>query len=272
MSTAVFYSDAVQKQFDEAGIVRVPLLNNAEILSLLSFYETTSPGITYRKFHSTMFINDAEYRKKTDAGIRKIAQQKIDALVNHFKILFANFIVKEPSADTRVGIHQDWNMTSPEIISINVWIPLVDITEQTGLFYALKGSHRTFRNIRYTPYEDNAYAELENYILENSSAFEVNAGEALIYHGGLVHFSEPNRSNALRIAVGCAMIPSSAPNLHYYKRDKFKNHLEVFEVNEEFYHSFNFFEEPKGVLKIDEMEGYETLPSLNSLKKLIVNR
>lgn len=272
MSSPVFFSEVLQKQFDADGIVSVPLLSNSEILALLSFYETTSAGISDRKFHSTMFISDATYRKKIDDGIRAIVLQKINRVVNYYRILFANFIVKEPSADTRVGIHQDWNMTSPEITSINVWIPLVDITEQTGLFYALKGSHHTFRNIRYTPYEDNAYAELEKHILDNSTSFEVKAGEALIYHGGLVHFSEPNRSNALRIAVGCAMIPEGAPNLHYYKRDKDKKQLEVYKVSEEFYHRFNFFDEPKGVLKVDEIEAYETLPALSMLKELMVIR
>ncbi|MES2619988.1 MAG: phytanoyl-CoA dioxygenase family protein [Bacteroidota bacterium] len=266
MSSPVFYSEALQQQFDADGIVSVPLLSNAEMLSLLNFYETTSAGTTDRKFHSTMFSSDAAYRKKIDEGIRKIVMEKINRVVNYYRILFANFIVKEPSVDTRVGIHQDWNMTAPEITSINVWIPLVDINEQTGLFYALKGSHGTFRNIRYTPYEDNAYAELENYILDNSTSFEVKAGSALIYHGGLVHFSEPNRSNALRIAVGCAMIPEGAPNLHFYKRDKNKKHLEVYKVSEEFYHCFNFLDEPKGVLKIDEIEAYETLPVSNMFK------
>jgi hypothetical protein len=265
MSTPVFFSEGLQKQFDADGIISVPMLSNSEILALLSFYETTSVGINDRKFHSTMFISDAAYRKKIDDGIRAIVLQKINRVVKYYRILFANYIVKEPSADTRVGIHQDWNMTSTEITSINVWIPLVDITEQTGLFYALKGSHLSFRNIRYTPYEDNAYAPLENYILENSTPFEVKAGDALIYHGGLVHFSEPNHSKSLRIAVGCAMIPEGAPNLHYYKRDKDENHLEVYKVSEEFYHRFNFFDEPKGVLKIDEVAQYETLPSLNDI-------
>lgn len=268
MSGKIFHSEILNDLFESDGIVQVPFLSMEEVNSLISFYLRTSNSISERKFHSTMFINSAGYRKQIDTGIRELILERINAQVDNYRVLFCNFIVKEPSIETNVGIHQDWNFTSPEFTSINVWIPMVDITVHTGLFYALKGSHKSFKNIRYTPLENNAYANLEEFIRKNSASFEVKAGNALFYHGSLVHYSDPNTSTGLRIAVGAALIPQMAPNLHYYKRDAKSKMLEVYEVDDCFYHSFNFFEEPRGVKKIAELDDYESYPDLNSLLRL----
>ncbi len=265
MSSTIFFSSSLESQFENDGIVRVPLLNNAEVESLLHVYEDISDGISDKKFHSTMFIGNPDYRKRTNDEIRKVILGKVNSVVSGYKMLFANFIVKESSAETKVGIHQDWNFTSPDFVSINIWIPLIDIDEKTGLFHALLNSHKTFQNIRYTPYDDNAYSKLRNFIYENSTSFLVKAGEAVIYHGGLVHFSDPNLSGRSRVAVGAAMIPNRAPNLHYFKRNGQKDKLEVYEVNETFYNSFNFFEEPKGVKKIKEIISGTGMPSITEL-------
>lgn len=265
MSRRIFFSDALQQTFNRDGIVAVPLLSEGDITALLDFYKAMSAGTPALQFHSTMFVNNAAYRRQTDAGIKATVLEKVNALVDNYRMLFANYIVKESSAQTAVGIHQDWNFTSPEYTSINIWIPLVDINERTGRFYAVKGSHKTFQNIRYTPYANNAYAHLQPYIFDKAAAFDVKAGQALIYHGGLVHFSDPNQSGHLRIAVGCALIPAEAPNLHYYKPDEDKDLLEVYSVNEAFYHGFDFYKKPVGVEKIKETEQYDKLPQLSAL-------
>jgi hypothetical protein len=259
--------DEMQKALAEDGIVNIPLLSESEIDELRSAFHETSENISERKFHSTMFVNDADYRKSVDEKIRKIILPKIQNHFSDYRMLFANFIVKESSSETGVDIHQDWNFTSPEFISFNIWIPLIDINQQTGLFHALRGSHRTFQNIRYTPYKENAYAGLRDFILKNADEFYVNAGSALIYHGALVHFSEPNISNRPRIAVGCSLIPKQASNLHYYKRFTDKKVLEIYEVNDAFYNKFDFFDEPKGVTKVGELNNYPELPALNELTR-----
>jgi ectoine hydroxylase-related dioxygenase (phytanoyl-CoA dioxygenase family) len=186
-------------------------------------------------------------------------------VLSNYRLLFSNFIVKEPFADTKVNIHQDWNFTSPDHVSINIWIPLTDITASTGLFYALKGSHRSFQNIRYTPMAPDTYTDIENYIKEKSTAFQVKAGYALIYHGALVHYSGSNISGSVRMAVGGALIPAAAPNLHYYKRWGKGQAIEIYEVDNNFYHGFDFYQEPKGVNKIGELASSPALPSLNDL-------
>lgn len=265
MSRPVFNNAQLESTFAESGIVRVPLLSPEEVLALIDIYHSTKGDKEGRNFHSTMFINDAEYRRQISEKISEVVKPKIAALLNDYKLLFANYIVKEVSANTKVGIHQDWNFTTPENISVNIWIPLTDITESNGIFYGLKGSHKTFRNIRFTPYPENMYRGLEDYIHQQSTGYMPKAGEALVYHGALVHYSAPNLSNQIRMAVGTALIPQQSPNLHYYKPDDNSSKLDIYQADEKFYHGFNFFEAPKGIEKIGELTEYPKLPVLAEL-------
>jgi len=268
MSQRTFFSDSLQESFDREGIVGVPLLDKEDIEFLHLLYSTTAPEMSDRKFHSTMFVDNADYRKQTSESIRQLIIDKINKVVSGYRMLFANFIVKEADTQTSVGIHQDWNFTSPEFLSINIWIPLVDINAQTGLFHALKASHHVFQNLRYTPYEEDRYRHLESFILRESSPYAVRAGEALIYDGAMIHFSDPNLSASQRVAIGAVMIPEGAPNRHYYKRDRNKDSVEVYEVDEAFYHGFDFFNEPKGVKKISDLDIYNRVPRLEDVKKI----
>lgn len=242
------------------GIKKVLLLDEQVIKAALQLYVRLLPQTEMPDFHSTMFFPNESYRKEASAGIQQILGSTLDKILPGYRVLFANFIVKEASPDTAVGIHQDWNFTTPEFPSYNVWIPLVDIDKTTGLFYALHGSHKTFTNIRYTPYPTDAYAHLEVQIREKSTPYAIPAGTALVYHGGLVHYSGPNLSGKQRLAIGCALIPKHAPNVHYYRPTQNAGYLEVYSVNETFYHSFNFNEAPKSVIKSDEIPLAQGIP------------
>jgi ectoine hydroxylase-related dioxygenase (phytanoyl-CoA dioxygenase family) len=265
--TTVFSDTSNQATFETEGVIQVPFLSNAEVAALTEIYQTQFGGASDRAFHSTMFVNNALYRKRADEAIRAVIQTKLKKLLVGQRLLFANFIVKESSSDTAVGIHQDWNFTTPECRSLNVWIPLVDINETTGLFYALRGSHRSFENIRYTPYPPDLYQPISDYVTSHATAYQPKAGEAIVYDGAVVHFSSPNTSGRIRIAIGMALIPEGAPCVHYYRRDMTSTVLDVYETNEAFYQRFNFFDEPKGVAKIGELSAYKQLPSVEDLVK-----
>jgi len=257
----VFRDDKLNVIFEREGIVQIPLLNTDDLESLRALYESIPASHGDRSFHSTMFINDPAYRKLIDAALREFILPKIFGYLEGFEMLFANFIIKEPSANTAVAIHQDWNFCAPEHLSFNIWIPLVDINEQTGRFYALKGSHKIFNNIRYTPYENDRYDGVKEYVLSHSSAFTPLAGEALIYHGAVIHYSDSNISNNRRLAIGCVMVEKNVPLLHYYRPFPGDKRLEIYAVDPIFYNSFDIFNAPEGVDKVGEIDRYPGLPS-----------
>jgi ectoine hydroxylase-related dioxygenase (phytanoyl-CoA dioxygenase family) len=261
----VFIDDNLQQQFERDGIVSIQLLSVEEIEVLKKSYAEIENDFSDLNFHSTMFSTNPAYRQRVSAVISNAISNKLKAILYNYKILFANYIVKEPNPNTAVGIHQDWSLTDEsKFTSVNVWCPLIDINKQNGVFFGLKGSHITFNNVRYTPYEDNAYEGLVDYITSNSEGYELKAGQAVIYHGGLVHYSHPNNSTERRIAIGSALIPEGAVNLHYYKPQESEK-LEVYAVNEEFYNGFDFFKAPQGVTVIDTISQYRDLDKVKAL-------
>ncbi len=262
----VFNNDISENQFTDDGILKIKLLHDEDVSRLQNIYERFRPNTEAYRFHSTMFIKDAGYRQQISNEIQNLIGDKILGLFNNYKILFANFIVKEPGGNNRVDIHQDWSFTDDSrYTSVVLWLPLTDINEHTGLFFALKRSHTFLHNIRFTPYPEKAYEHLRKYVLEHSDVYHLKAGEAVIYHGALIHFSEPNISLKKRLAIGIVLIPSEAPNYHYYKRSAESKNLEVYEVNEAFYHNFDFYDEPKGARKVSEISEYAGLPLASEL-------
>lgn len=264
--TSAFLDTSHNEIFDKEGILVLPLLSDNEVKLLLTAYQTLSHNLTGRSFHSTMFVDNADKRRKIDAVIRRIICPHIFKILNRHRLLFANFIVKENSVDTQVHIHQDWSFTLPDYNSVNVWIPLTDINQQTGTFYALKGSHTLFNNIRYTPPNDNEYADIQEIIHKYSTPYHINAGEAIFYHGSLVHFSDANTSPNQRFAVGSVFIPENAKAVHYYRPQASNNLLEVYATDEEFYCHFNFFQAPQNTVKLTEIYSYNQLPSEADLR------
>jgi hypothetical protein len=261
-----FFTDQEQEKFDTDGVIQVQFLSAEEVEYLTTLYITLFNQSPDQSFHSTMFVGNVDYRRKIDCSIREIVRPKLGEKIKEHRLLFTNYIVKEARGSTSVGIHQDWSFTPPPADSINFWIPLVDINQKTGLFYALKGSHKTFKNIRYTPYEVDAYKTTSEYIARNATGFSVKAGDALFYHGATVHYTEANTSGSIRLAIGGVLIPEEETNVHYYKNPQ-TSLLEMYEVDEAFYHRFNFFNKPEGVRLIQEITDYPSPPQLSDLVK-----
>jgi hypothetical protein len=268
MHSISFHNKSHEQLFSTEGILDIPFITKLDVELLLQLYHQTPKDNLDNRFHSTMFFDSVDYRKKTSSAILAILGNKIENLLLDYHVLFANFIVKEPNGDTSVGIHQDWSFTSPEYLSLNIWIPLCDINEQTGLFYGLKQSQKVFKNIRYTPYENDRYSALEPIIRANSTAYKINAGSALIYDGALVHYSDSNRSNQSRIAIGIVIIPKLAPNFHYYKKNINEKCVEIYKVNDSFYTTFDIFKKPENVTKFGELSDYPGLPSALELSSI----
>jgi ectoine hydroxylase-related dioxygenase (phytanoyl-CoA dioxygenase family) len=249
------------------GVVSTVFLSNQHMESLTALYRERASQVHEHAFHSTMFVEDPEHRAEISTAITVIVQERIDTLLPDFEVVFANFIVKKPSPHTAVGIHQDWSLSTPDQTTAILWIPLCDINEQNGAFYALPGSQKAFKNIRYTPYETDRFADLESYIRSHSTAYFPRAGDCICYDGAMVHYSDPNLSSSDRVAVGIALVPKGAPLRHYYKPDSQKSVLEVYAVNKSFYHSFNFLSSPSGSPVVEYLKEYPSLPSLYELEK-----
>jgi len=221
------------------------LLSPLDLLQLQSFFSQNPHLNRETAFHSTMGQHGSDYKKLVDEHIKSVCQPYVDVLIPGYKILFGNFLIKEPGIDGSVGVHTDWSYVDESIhTSYNLWIPLVDTNEKNGCLHVWPESHHFAPSVRTTPYLPFSKKE-EHTVYYNSKPMCLTAGQGIIYHSGIIHYSNPNRSTIDRPAIAMVLIPEGAQAMHYYRPNAQKSLVEAYEVPPTFFFNHNPQETPK---------------------------
>ncbi len=174
-----------------------------------SFYKLNKVGHAlhdlcpvYRKFsHQPKF-----YQLMTELGHEKS------------KLVQSMFIFKQPRFGDEVPPHQDATFlyTEPNSL-IGLWFAFEDATEENGCLWVMpRGHHGPLKN-RFLRTHDGLSFTDEQRVSWPKDSFQpltVRAGDAIVLHGLLPHFSEQNRSNKTRFAYTLHFIDSRC---HYGK-------------------------------------------------------
>ncbi len=113
-------------------------------------------------------------------------------------------MTKNPAFSSVTGWHQDiryWSFERPDLVS--VWLALGPERLDNGCLRLIPGSHRAaFRHDQYdaarffrTDLDDNRH------ILDTQVAAELNAGDVLFFHSGLLHAAGTNRTDLTKLAA-----------------------------------------------------------------------
>lgn len=127
------------------------------------------------------------------------------------------FIFKQARFGDEVPPHQDstFLFTDPDS-AIGVWIALEDATEENGCLFVLEGAHRKLET-RFLRTKDNLGFHPNSKPFWPKEQFRpliAKAGDAIVLHGLLPHFSKQNRSNKTRSAYTIHFIDRAC---HYPK-------------------------------------------------------
>ena len=245
----------VLQQLESRGYAVVNLLTPSEISNLFNHYLKDIPIVDSIGFHSTMFVENADYRKRTDSFLKKKLHTPLSKYLSGFNILFANYIMKEPNSESKVGIHQDWAFVDEEReTSYNVWLPLIDTNLSNGCLWVLPGSHKLGQFPRYSPSEQKVDDEaVEDY----SIPVQLRAGQAVIYHSGLIHYSSSNNTAKSRLAIGLVCLSQMSQPVHYFKNG---NVVEKFIVDSDFFSTHHVDCRPQGY-PVEDMVALESIVS-----------
>lgn len=246
----VFSDDVLQKEFEEKGYVIVDFYTNEEVALLLNLYRELHPKDEKGFFPST-FSKNKNYRITADEEIRKVGARSISNLLQDVKVVCGSFIVKSPGKDSLMDVHQDMTLVDEsEFTGINIWCPLVDLTENNGLLYALPGSHRIFPTFRGASLP-TIYRDVYDTVKKYSTPLYLKAGKAVIFDQSILHWSKPNLSNELRPVTNIYFTHKDARfQICYYNESANKDKVEVFEQDESFMTDFeqfgeNIYDRPK---------------------------
>ena len=246
----VFKDDKIQQEFEENGYVILDYYNNEEVNTLLELYKKLHPKDEKGFFPST-FSKDKNYRKCADEEIRKIGKRSMDTYLQDIKVVCGSYIVKSPGEDSIMDVHQDMTLVDEtQYTGINIWCPLIDLTNQNGLLYALPKSHRLYPTYRGSSVP-NIYEDVYDEIKALSTPLYLKAGQAVIFDQSIIHWSKPNLSNDVRPVTNTYFTHQDATfRICYYDKNKEPNKIEIFEQDETFMTNFeqfgeNIFDRPK---------------------------
>lgn len=228
-------SGGQQQQLLTDGYLCIELLSERETLHLNNTYSNNKHENRARPFHASMHQSDFAGKQAIDMGIREVLQKPLKKHVPNYDIVFSNFVVKESGNGSEVDIHADWSYLDESLhASYNVWCTLTNVNEVNGCIWVWPGSHKFTNSVRFTPHVPFG-PEDKTMIKSNSIPIPLSAGMGIIYHSGLLHFSEENHSGSSRVATASVLIPSATTPVHYYKPNLDEALIETFEVNTLFF-------------------------------------
>jgi ectoine hydroxylase-related dioxygenase (phytanoyl-CoA dioxygenase family) len=205
----------LDKKLLEEGYVVVPFFSEEQVQELKNFfYENHTSEIP--GFYATAHVPDIAFRKKMNEKIKSVFTESIEKYFTNCTALGGSFVVKSKTQEERLHPHQDWNIVDEtHYRSFNIWVPLVDLTEENGAIRVLPKSHLWGLNYRGPNIPESRPDKIET-IWNDMETLLMKAGEALIYDHRLYHASFPNKTDELRLATVFGIKPTEAEMNYYY--------------------------------------------------------
>lgn len=200
----IFKNKTYNQEFLERGFVKFPLLSKEKIEALKQFYKSEvsllQKDIGGKGFHTTSNTNNQELILKVDAFLKENLLETLNQHLVDCNYTIANYLVKEPGANSEVPPHQDWMLVDePNYRSFNIWVSLDDANYKSGNLKFIPGSHLVSNNTRtlnHPRYFDHFSKNLEGYF-ENVLA---QAGDCVVFDHAIIHSSRKNRTKHSRIS------------------------------------------------------------------------
>lgn len=215
---------SLNEKFLRNGFLKMPVFSVETIQEIAELYEQTrleheEVGKT-QLFHSTQDSANYELSDFIDKTAKEILTPWIEEKFQNFKILMANFILKEPGDESVLEPHQDWNFVDEkEFISFNIWTPIMETNRNNGSLRFLPESHQIMDTIRPNYNYPWAYDDVKELIKENLVEVPTKLGESVLLNHGVIHASWPNKSENTRVALVICLVPDEATLKHYYCDD-----------------------------------------------------
>jgi hypothetical protein len=237
----------LQHRFEQDGYVVVDLLDEEALSAVAARYDAMDHERRehfdwVEGFSTSIYDARPEYRREVLDVMDEIVQPALAGVLDHYRIFWANFLVKQPGADP-VPPHVDWTFLDEDrFSSVTIWCPLRDTTPENGTLGVVSGSHRRIDFLRAAnvPTFERCVAAVAD--IEDRPVIPVRAGQAIVMDNRVVHFSTPNADDESRVVIGCVAGPVEA-ELHHYWMDE-QERLLRFDIDRSFYLDYVIGEPP----------------------------
>lgn len=205
-----FKKPEYQDIYSRQGYVKAPLFKDEELEKIKAVFKSHISVSKIEGVYDSMDKETPSTISSINESIVKIVEPIFKEHLNNFSIICSVFFVKSPEVNSKVGIHIDPSFTSRQFNQLGIWIPLVEINEQTGSFFLLKNSQKLTSGY-YNPSMPSPFQNIEKNLEPLFDEVNLKKGEVLFFHNQMLHYTGPNKSNQERIALIIKIIDENAP-------------------------------------------------------------
>jgi ectoine hydroxylase-related dioxygenase (phytanoyl-CoA dioxygenase family) len=272
----IFHDESNEKQFREDGYVIFDLLDAEAIADLFSFYAASFPQrrqvVPFARelpYYISIFDCDLAHKREVDERISRYVMGKLDKLLDDYEVFYSNFMIKFPG-DGQIEAHQDFNFVDEsQDTAFNLWCPLVDTDSHNGGLYVIAGSHNVFRTQR-GPNLPKALTQYNDILKRYARCIPLRKGQAAIFDHKLVHYSPPNLSQEVRVAIQSVLKPRNAAAVHYVF-DQPTQRVRAYRIDKEFILNNNLWDSSLGNRTPDHEQPLIPLPTPAEVQDRVIN-
>lgn len=274
MSTKIFKNEEHQDLFDKQGFIVLPFLKEEEIEALNHYFFDNHKDFNESGFFSGSYSNDFDYKKRASDKVVEVFSRAYEAYFTNYKPFGGAFLYKIPGQNSALPAHQDWTIVDEKNhVALNCWVPLCDITLENGPIMIMPGSQASKHFVMRSPTLPFFFSGNDDVVMEELEPMTVKAGTAVILNQSVIHYSPPNHSDKIRVAI-TAGVKSADAVMHFHYKIPEQEKLEVFQMEDDFLIRFDdFFKDIKERPKMGKSVGEipYTLPQYEreELKKVI---
>lgn len=222
--------------FDTNNIENLDKLRNEIYRKFKNIFglKERNPSIGFNKFHKLIkksskdnlnlkrvkLIQEINKNKKLGDFIFHLFEDQIIKLFGSDILVQKNInlVIQMPNDQNPSEIHRDAPLNSS--YEVVLWLPLVDCYSSKAMY--ILDIKSTEKSIKYLKNNKLKWNNFENFSMSLSKNPEVNYGQALMFHSGLLHGSNINKEDETRISLNLRFknlfSPSGLKNqLQYYR-------------------------------------------------------
>jgi len=242
----IFKEHSYNEALVSEGYAIVPFLNEGEVEVLRQIFKEHHPSLPEGMYASS-HAADFNLRSKMNEAIKQHCARAIDVTFKNCTALGATFMVKSKGANGSLRPHQDWSIVDEsKFNSYNIWLPLVDVSEENGTLLILPKSHvfvDAVRGLNIPSSYENVIDEVWKLLVP----LHVKAGNAVVYDHRLLHASGLNNSSETRLTVVYGIVPKDAEMRYYFGNN---GSIEVYSCSPEFYFTQEINNGPAGLQQL----------------------
>lgn len=246
MRKSVFIREELNKEISQNGYIVFDHRNDEIPLILQELYSKYSEESPNSGFNTTHFSHNRQYKEEVLLVAKMIFELGFEHLFENYEVFFANFMVKTPGDNHLLPVHADWAYIDEDNESIiSLWIPAVNISKDNGALGVIPKSHLLYEKVR-GPEIVSSFRKFDKDLMEQRGVLKLITNlQAVIYDLRLLHYSLPNFSDKVRIAINITLKPKDVELIHYSQQgDKIYKYDHL---DEKFYLNYNAHQIPENL-------------------------